>query len=77
MGNMAWNGVFAIKSKYVNMPIKGGQGKTIILCKKFINKFYAAGSCVNKDLSINLLTILLKTAVNGYIIISKVRVCNI
>jgi len=47
MGDTAWNGAFAIKSKYVNMLVKGGQGKTIILYKDLINKFYATGSCVN------------------------------
>ena len=44
---MAWDGIFAIKSKYINMPVKGGQGKTIILYKDLINKSYATSSCVN------------------------------
>ena len=47
MGDITWDNAFAIKSKYINMPVKGGQGKTIILCKNLINKSYVAGSCVN------------------------------
>jgi len=47
MGNTAWDSVFAIKSKYINMLVKGYQGKTIILCEDLINKFYAASSYVN------------------------------
>ena len=69
--------MFTIKSKYINMPVKGGQGKTIILYKDLINKSYAASSCINQDLSISLLTILLKTAVDSYTTVLKVRVCNI
>ena len=47
IGDTAWDGVFAIKSKYLNMPVKGGQGKTIILYKNLVNKSYAASSCIN------------------------------
>ena len=69
--------MFAIKSKYINMPVKGCQGKPIILYKDFIDKSYTASFCVNQDLSISLLTFLLKAVVNSYTIILRVRVYNI
>ena len=47
MSDTAWDGAFAIKSKYINMPVEGGQGKTIILHKDLVNKSYAASSCIN------------------------------
>ena len=47
MGDMAWDGAFTIKSKYINMLVKGGQGKTIILYKDLINKSYATSSYIN------------------------------
>ena len=47
ISDMAWDGAFAIKSKYINMPVKGGQGKTIILYKDLVNKSYAASFCIN------------------------------
>ena len=59
------------------MLVKGGQGKTIILREGLVNKFYTASSCINKGLGINLLTVLLKTAVNDYTMVLRVRVCNI
>ena len=39
--------MFVIKFKYINMPVKGGQGKTIILREDFINKFYATSIYIN------------------------------
>ena len=69
--------MFTIKSKYVNMPVKGYQGKPIILYENLINKFYAASFYINQDLNISLLTFLLKTAVDGYTMILKVGVYNI
>ena len=39
------------------MPVKGGQGKTIILYKDLINKSYTASFYINQDLSISILTI--------------------
>ena len=39
--------MFAIKSKYVNMLVKGDKGKTIILYKDLINKSYATSSYIN------------------------------
>ncbi len=69
--------MFTIKSKYINMLVEGGQGKTIILCKGLVNKFYAASSCINKGLGVSLLTVLLKTVVNSYATVLRVRVCNI
>ena len=59
------------------MLVKGGQGKTIILYKGFVNKFYAANSCINSDLSVDLLTILPKIIVNSYAMIPRIRVYNI
>ena len=59
------------------MLVKGGQGKTIILYKDLVNKSYATSSCINLDLNISLLTILLKTAVDGYTTVLKVKVYNI
>ena len=59
------------------MPVKGCQGKPIILYKDLINKSYTTSSCVNEDLSISLLTFLLKIAVDGYTTILKVKVYNI
>jgi len=47
VGNIAQDSAFAIKSKYVNMPVKGGQSKTIILHKDLVNKSYATGSYIN------------------------------
>ena len=47
VSNTAWDSAFTIKSKYVNMPVKGGQGKTIILREGLVNKSYAASSCIN------------------------------
>ena len=47
MGNTARYNAFAIKSKYVNMPVKGCQGKTIVLREDLIDKSYAASSYVN------------------------------
>ena len=69
--------MFTIKSKYVNMLVKGGQGKTIILYKDLINKSYTASSYINQDLSISLLTILLKAVVNSYTTVLRVRVYNV
>ena len=69
--------MFTIKSKYINMLVKGGQGKTIILYKDLVNKSYAASFCVNQDSSLSLLTILLKIAVNNYATVLKVKVCDI
>ena len=77
ISNTAQDSTFAIKSKYINMPVKGYQGKLIVLYKDLINKSYAASFYVNQDLSISLLTFLLKAAVNGYTIILRVRVYNI
>ena len=59
------------------MPVKGYQGKPIILYKDFINKSYAANSYINQDLSVSLLTFLPKAAVNSYTTILKVGVYNI
>ena len=59
------------------MPVKGGQGKTIILYKDLVNKSYTANFCINQDLSISLLTILLKTAVNSYATVLKVKIYDI
>ena len=59
------------------MLVKGYYGKPIILYKDLINKSYTASSCVNSDLSISLLTFLLKTVLNSYIIILRVGVYNI
>ena len=47
MSNTAQDSAFAIKSKYINMPVKGYQGKTIILREDFINKSYTASSYIN------------------------------
>ena len=47
MGNAALNNIFAIKSKYINMLVKGCQGKTIILYKHLINNFYATSFYIN------------------------------
>ena len=47
ISNTAWDGAFTIKSKYINMPVKGGQGKTIILYKNLINKSYTASFYIN------------------------------
>ena len=58
------------------MPVKGGQGKTIILYKDFINKSYIANFYINQDLSVSLLTILLKIVINSYAIVLRVRVYN-
>ena len=69
--------MFTIKSKYINMPVKGGQGKTIILYKDLVNKSYTTNFCVNQNLSLSLLTILLKTVVDGYTMVPKVRIYNI
>ena len=69
--------MFTIKSKYINIPVEGGQGETIILYKDLVNKSYAVSFCVNQDLSLSLLTILLKTAVDGYTIVLRVEVCDI
>ena len=77
VSNIAQDSAFTIKSKYVNMPVKGYQGKTIVLYKDLINKSYTASSYINQDLSISLLTILLKTAINSYTIVLRVRVYNV
>ena len=77
ISNTAQDSALAIKSKYINMLVKGCQGKPIILCEDLINKFYAASSCINQDLSVSLLTFLLKIAVNSYTIILRVRAYNI
>ena len=44
---MAWDGIFTIKSKYINILVKGGQGKTIILYKNLVNKSYAINFYIN------------------------------
>ena len=77
MGNIAQYSTFAIKSKYVNMPVEGYQGKTIVLREDLINKSYTASSYIDQDLIVNLLTILLKAAVNSYTTILRVRICDI
>ena len=77
MGNTARYSAFAIKSKYINMPVEGCQGKTIVLREDFIDKSYAASFCVNQDSSISLLTFLPKMVVNGYVTIPKVKVSDV
>ena len=77
ISNIAQDGAFTIKSKYINMLVKGYQGKTIVLRKDLINKSYTTSSYINQDLSISLLTFLLKIVVNGYTIILRVGVYNI
>ena len=47
MGNTARDGAFAIKSKYINMPVEGDQGKTIFLREDLINKSYTTSSYIN------------------------------
>ena len=44
---MAQDCMFTIKSKYVNILVKGCQGKPIILRKDLINESYAASSYIN------------------------------
>ena len=42
--------MFAIKFKYINILVKGGQGKTIFLYKDLINKSYTTSSYIKLGL---------------------------
>ena len=47
IGNITRDSAFAIKSKYVNILVKGGYDKTIFLYKDLINKPYTTSSYIN------------------------------
>jgi len=60
--------MFAIKSKYINMLVKGVRVKLLSYTKILL---------INPMLLAPILIILLKTIVNGYATILRVRVYNI